>query len=176
MRYIKGLLVGLIGLFIIITLLSLLLPSQVKVSRAVVINAATGKVYAQIADFKNWKNWEPLFASDSAIITFSDPASDKLSFCDVSYKDKQIHLSMVSMDTASVKFLLQSKGEDDILNEIDIVPVGANNGIEVEWKALTKLHWYPWEKFYGIFIDKMTGDGYEDALNRLKDFAEKNGN
>jgi hypothetical protein len=176
MRYIKAFLIGLIGLFIAITLLSLLLPSEVKVSRAVVINASTGKVYAQIANLKNWKNWEPLFASDSAVIHFSDSASGKFPFCDITYRNKQIHISMAELDSASVKFLLQSKGEDDIFNEIDIVPVGVNNGIQVEWKALTKLKWYPWEKFYGIFIDGITGADYEDALNHLKDFVEKNNN
>ena len=92
----------------------------------------------------------------------------------LAYKGRQIHLSMTSKDSASIKFLLQSQGEDDIFNEMDITPVGMNNGIEVEWKALTKLHWYPWDKFYGIFVDRMTGNNYEDALNHLKDFIEGN--
>jgi hypothetical protein len=171
MRLIKGFLIGFIGLFIVITLLSLLLPSEVKVSRAVVINTTTGKVYAQIADFKNWKNWQPIFENDSAVIAFSN-STNKLPFCDITYKERQIHLSMTAMDTASIKFLLQSKGEDKISNEIDITPVGVNNGIQVEWKALTHLRWYPWEKFYGIFIDRITGNGYEESLNNLKKFIE----
>ena len=56
MRFIKLFLVGVIGLFVVVTLMSLLLSSQVKVSRAVVISAPAGKVYTQLADFKNWKN------------------------------------------------------------------------------------------------------------------------
>jgi hypothetical protein len=171
MRYIKMFLVGLVGLFVVITLLSLLLPSEVKVSRAVVINSTTGNVYTQIADFKKWKNWQPIFASDSAVITFSD-STQQLPFCDIVYKDRQIHLSMTAKDSASIKFLLQSKGEDDIFNEMDVTPVGINNGIQVEWKALTKLHWYPWEKVYGIFIDRITGNGYEQSLDSLKKFVE----
>jgi hypothetical protein len=171
MRYIKMFFFVLIGLFIIITLLSLLLPSESQVSRAVVIsNATTGKIYTQIADFRNWKNWEPLFASDSAVITFS--STNTLPFCDVAYKGRQVHLGMTSIDSTAVKFMMQAKGKDDIVNEIDIIPVGTNNGIQVEWKALTKLHWYPWDKLYGIFVDRMTGNNYEDALNHLKDFIE----
>jgi hypothetical protein len=34
------------------------------------------------------------------------------------------------------------------------------------------MKWYPWEKFSGIFVDKMTGPGYQAALNELKDFVE----
>jgi hypothetical protein len=44
----------------------------------------------------------------------------------------------------------------------------------VEWRSLTRLHWYPWEKFYAIFMDKITGPGYEAALNGLKEIVEKN--
>jgi hypothetical protein len=51
-------------------------------------------------------------------------------------------------------------------------PVTDSSAMQVEWRVLTKLKWYPWEKFYGIFIDKLTGPGYEVALNNLKELAE----
>ncbi len=174
MRFIKLFLVGIIGLFVVVTLMSLLLSSQVKVSRAVVINAPANKIFAQLANFKNWKNWQPLFASDSAKITFSDSTVPmQHAYCDIIYQERQVHLNMISIDSSSIKFTLQSKGEDEIVNEIILTPVEAQNQIQVEWKALTKLHWYPWDKFYGIFIDRITGPGYEDALNGLKAFTEK---
>ena len=44
--------------------------------------------------------------------------------------------------------------------------------MQVEWNAVTRLKWYPWEKFYGIFIEKSSGQGYEDALNSLKTYVE----
>ena len=65
------------------------------------------------------------------------------------------------------------KGENDVENIISVTAVNAGSEIQVEWRVLTKLKWYPWEKFYGIFIDKITGPGYELALNNLKDLAEK---
>jgi len=174
MRYIKLFLVGIIGLFIVVTLMSLLLPSEVKVSRAVVINAPTDKVYTQLANFKNWKNWQPMFASNLSTTTYSDSTvTPQNAFCDITYQDRHVHLNMIAIDSISINFLMQSKGEYEIVNTINITPVKADNQIQVEWRALTKLHWYPWDKFYGIFIDKITGDGYEDALNNLKAFTEK---
>src|SRR5260221_13231604 len=98
MRFIKAFIVGLVGLFIIITLLSLLLPSNVRVSRAVVMNSTTGKVYTQIADLKNWKNWQPLFASDSAIIVFSPAGSEAV----ITYKSRQIHITITATDSTAV--------------------------------------------------------------------------
>jgi len=173
MRLIKVFLTGLIGLFIIITLLSLLLPSEIKVSRAVVINASHDKIVSQLNDLKNWKNWEPMFASDSVAIHFSEPSNVINSVADITYKEKQAHVTINSMDSSSVKFLLQAKGENDIANEISVTTLDNNKGQLVEWKALTKLHWYPWDKLYGIFIDRLTGPGYEDALDHLKSFVER---
>ena len=174
MRFIKAFLVGITGLFIVITLLSLLLPSEIKVSRAVVLNTTTGKAYTQISNLHNWKNWEPLFASDSAVKTFRDAVPGKNASCDIRYGEKQVHVEITTMDSVSVQFAMEENGGYRISNEINIAPVQAQNEVQVEWKALTKLHWYPWDKFYGIFIDRLTGPDYDEALNNLKSFLEKN--
>jgi len=36
----------------------------------------------------------------------------------------------------------------------------------------TNLKWYPWEKMKGIFLDKISGPQYEEALKNLKDYCE----
>jgi hypothetical protein len=172
MRFIKPFIIGIVGLFIVITLLSLLIPSKIKVSRAIVIAAPTGKILAQITDLKNWKNWQPLFKSDSATITFSSPSAASNAYCDINYNNTVTHLQVTSIDSSSIHFLLTAPGEDPIENEISITPVIEHDQVEVEWKALTILPWYPWEKFYGIFIDKITGSGYESSLEGLKDYIE----
>jgi len=175
MRLVKAFLFGITGLFIVVTLLSLLIPSKVKVSRATVINNTTlDKLYQQTADLKNWKNWHPMFKKEVAVISFGNVSVGNNAACDVVYNNKTTHLAITSADTSSVKFILQSPGENDIENEISFTPVRSAEEIRVEWKALTRVHWYPWEKFYAIFIDKISGPGYEDALNGLKNFIEKN--
>jgi hypothetical protein len=175
MRFIKAFLFGITGLFIIITLLSLLITSNVRVARAAVINTAgVDKCYQQIADLTNWKNWHPIFKTGAAVISFGKITKGKNAACDITYKNKITHLSITAADSVSVKFMLQAKGENDIENIIHLTPLMAPGGIKAEWRALTKLHWYPWEKFYAIFIDRITGPGYDAALNGLKDFIEKN--
>lgn len=176
MRVIKVFLVGAIGLFIIITLFSLLIPSRVRVSRAVLINNTSNDVvYRQVANLENWKNWHPIFTMDSAKLSSHSPAiAGKDSGYTFNHRGRDINITILSADSGSVQFLLQADGENDIDNDILITSLPSQNAVQVEWRAITKLHWYPWEKFYGIFIDKLTGPGHEAALNGLKDFIEKN--
>ena len=69
MRLIKAFLTGAIGLFLVMTLLSLLIPSNVKVSRTTLINNTTRvKVLEQVINLSNWKNWHPVFKNNDAKI------------------------------------------------------------------------------------------------------------
>ena len=58
-------------------------------------------------------------------------------------------------------------------NKIVVTDIPSMNQVKADWIATTHLHWYPWEKFYAIFIDKLTGPGYEAALQGLKTYTEK---
>jgi hypothetical protein len=169
MRLIKGLLVVIIGLFLMITLFSLLIPSNVRISRAVVIyNTSAAAIFQQMVPFENWKNWHPIFTSDSA--RFNRDGKDK-SF-HIVHRQQDIVLDLRDGDSSSIHFLLKVKGENDVQNEIVIHSLPAQEAVQVEWRTITYLKWYPWEKFYGIFLDQLTGASYEGALNGLKIFIE----
>ncbi len=173
-QIIKAFLVGFTGLFIVITLFSLLIPSRVRVSRATVIyNVTMAEVLKQTAHIENWINWHPVFKSDSAKLTCPDTSNVIIKTCTILHRGSIAQLSVTAVDTASVKFDLRAKGENDISNELVFTSLPEQHSIQVEWRAITKLQWYPWQKVYGIFIDKLTGSGYEQALDGLKNFLEK---
>ena len=71
-----------------------------------------------------------------------------------------------------VEFILQRNGEKDLEYAMYIIREEGGN-MQIQWKAITNLKWYPWEKFGGIFIEKLSGAGYESALASLKQFVEK---
>ena len=169
-RLLKAFTVGIICLFIVITLFSLVIPSNIKVSRLTVINNTTpAAVYEQISNLKNWKNWHPVFKNDSAIVTFTDPLKNA---CDISYNGTTTHVAITSLSAQQIDLVLLSKKQNDIKVEIRLSNLPGQQSVQVEWKAITKLNWYPWEKFFGIFLDKLSGPGYEAALTGLKDFLE----
>lgn len=175
MRLVKAFMVGLIGLSVFITLLSLLIPAHPSVSRTVVINSADkDKIKKQVDDWANWKNWHPLFLSDSAKVLFGKVTRGGDASCDIIYNNKTTHLKVTKVDAESVTFLLQAVGENDISNQVFIHSMQPLQQTRVDWVATTHLHWYPWEKFYAIFVDKLTGPGYEAALNGLKKYIESN--
>lgn len=172
MKKLKGVLFVLAGLFIVVTLFSLLMPSKVMTVRSVLVHADGGLVLSEVADLKKWKRWQPVFANDSNNIKISEP-SDKLnSFATWSTNSKENKLLITDINESQVKFSLTRKGEKDVANIVSVYPVKDNNGVQVEWRVLTTLRWYPWEKFRGIFLDKITGPGYEMALNNLKELTE----
>ncbi len=174
MNGIKAILFGAAGLFLVITLLSLLITANPRVARMVVIKTASkDKVMAQLTDLANWKNWHPVFASDSVAVSMGKIASGAGASCDIMYNGKTTQLLLASVDTASLSVELKAQGENDISNQIVVTYIPSMNQVKVDWIATTHLRWYPWDKFYAIFIDKLTGPGYEAALQGLKSYIEK---
>ena len=174
MRLFKGFFIVLAGLFIFITILSLFIPSKLLVTRAVVINARVDKVFGAVSNLQNWKRWQPVFINDSASISFKTDANGISNSCEWNSNGKKNEMQVISRKDNVLTATLSREGENDVLNTIRILPLADSNQAQAEWSVLIKLKWYPWEKFYGIFIEKVSGQGYEDALNSLKAYAENN--
>ena len=170
LRLVKVFFIVLLALFAVITLFSLIIPSKIKVSRIVVINGhSKTDILDQLSNLQHWKNWQPLFKSNNAKIIYSDNQKQ----CTILQNGQETILEITSVDTSSIAFTLKEKSSPTINNKIEVHSIPVDNSIQVEWEAITKLKWYPWEKFYAIFMDKLTGPGYENSLNGLKEFIEK---
>lgn len=172
MRLIKGFILAVAGLFIVVTLFSLLMPSKVMTVRTVVIHGTAEQVFAKISDLQKWKQWHPVFMQDSAAMHISDPSSGKKAYAEWATNGKTNKLMITELSVNELKASLMREGENDANNIISVTALEDSNNVQAEWRVLTKLKWYPWEKFSGIFIDKITGPGYEAALNNLKVLIE----
>lgn len=172
MKFLKGFVLAITGLFIMITLLSLLMPSKVMTVRSVVIHGTTEQVFAEIADLKKWKHWHPVFMQDSNSIQISDPSSGIHAYAAWNSNGRKNKFQVTEIAGTQLKADLMRTGENTAANIIAVTALKDSNNVQAEWRVLTKLKWYPWEKFSGIFVDKMTGPGYEQALNNLKELIE----
>ena len=168
----KGFLIAIAGLFTMITLVSLLMPSTVVTSKSVVINAERAKIKAVLFDFAQWKNWHPIFIRDSSSLVISNPSHGVNAAAEWGQDDKKTKLVITNTTADAVMIDMSYPGENTVQNSLTILPLEGSTDLQVEWSAVTKLKWYPWEKFSGIFVSQLTGPGYEMALDNLKTYIE----
>ena len=162
MRFIKLGLISLVVLFTVIFLLSLLIPSHVRVSRAVDINGNEDSIINQLIDMRQWKNWNTM-VNDTAITNqdydYKTFRSDKL----------QIELRKTKADTILTVWR-QSGGREFVSGFTWHTSSGTT---VVQWYFDFYLKWYPWEKFGSIIYDKQLGPAMERSLAGLKQRVEK---
>ena len=136
-----------------------------------VINAPQQNILTQVTDFKNWKNWHPVFKNNTTAV-FSNPSNAVDASINWVSNSTTNKLQITEITPQSVRFILSRPGEKDVENIIRILPVENSIGLQVEWRVLTRLRWYPWEKFAGIFIEKLAGPANQEALESLKKYLE----
>lgn len=161
-QFFKSIVYGLLGLALMVSLMSLLFPSKVLVARSVQFAADNGAVIEQVGKLENWKNWHPVFQQINMQINGS------MAQWESNGKNNTIEITKV--DSSAVYFLTKRVGENDIENIVSVKPISGSNEWNVDWLAVNKLKWYPWEKFAGMFIDKISGQGYQQALEGLKQY------
>jgi hypothetical protein len=172
MRLIKAAVIGMIGLAVLVTLISFLIPSEVHGRRGVVINSSRQKVYEQVAVFYNWKNWHPEFKANPEAISYQNVGSGQNAKAMVVVNGKTTTYLLVHADSSLIKVIQKRPGENDVENLFALAPDSTTGGIYADWKFISRLKWYPWEKFAGMLTEKMTAPGYEAGLNSLKAWAE----
>lgn len=172
MKLVKAAIIGIIGISVLVTLISFLIPSEVHGRRGVVIKADRDSIQQQIAVFYNWKNWHPEFKANPALITYQNVSSGKDAKAMVVVNGKTTTYQLLQADSTTIRVLQKRPGENDIENIFALAKDSATGGIYTDWKFISTLKWYPWEKFAGMLTESMTAPGYEMGLNNLKQFTE----
>jgi carbon monoxide dehydrogenase subunit G len=160
------------SIFIIIFLVSLLLPSHVTLLKYVEINAPVEKVMKNVVNFEEWKNWYPAFTDENITVIQNPPAKGILS--SVTLKDvngKNVKLNLLDTSKHVIEIQLQSSSSTQVNYQFAVIEK-ANNQTELTWNVIINLGWLPWKKIQGIFMDRFSGQQYQIALENLKKAAE----
>ncbi|NCU03178.1 MAG: hypothetical protein GXC73_04255 [Chitinophagaceae bacterium] len=177
MRLIKMFLFVLVGLFAVITIIGLFIPSSVKISRGVIINADSSLVYNNLKDVKNWSAWMPWVTTDSgALVQLSQVTDQPGSF--FRWKGVKVNssgtITVQAHEQNQLKLLYELQDMNKAEGGFRIRKTGTGNHVtEVLWFMEYKLKWYPWERFYGIFADHIIGAAFEKGLEQLKAHIEQ---
>ncbi len=162
MRLVKLGLISIVGLFLVIFLLSLLIPSTMRVSRAITIDVPLDTVNAYLKDMRQWVLWNALLKNENL---------HSVKFDQSSFSSDEMKIVMLSPDSTGIQTSWERVGQDRIQSGIGITQ--AENSTIVQWYFDFNVKWYPWEKFGSIVFDKELGPPMEQSLDQLKKICEK---
>jgi hypothetical protein len=162
MRFIKLAFISAVVLFTIILLISLLLPSHIRISRAIDISAPREKIYPLVADVKQWDKW------NEYIRVYHNRVAETASL-----KADEITISITgNTDTLVTAEWLQPSGNKFGNGFAIITNAGGQGHTTVQWYFDFHVKWYPWEKFQSIVYDEQLGPVMEKSLANLKKITE----
>jgi len=163
MRFVKLALISAVVLFVVVYLFSLMIPSEVRISRAVNISVPKDSVLAALADMRQWKQW-------NEFVTSSDISNLQYGENLISGEQLKVTKKAQVGDTLFTEW--QQKNARVLYS--GFTWTGANDQLVLQWYFDIKLRWYPWEKFGSIVFDKQMGPPMEKSLGNLKKLLEKN--
>jgi hypothetical protein len=163
MRLIKLALISAFVLFGILALIASLLPSQVRISRAVDINAPKEKVLMHLYYLPAWRQWNKFIDSLPILQMDNDY-----------FKNDKLELSIVHRTDSIIKASWKQPGGRVFESGYQLLQPALEEGrFTVQWHFDFKLRWYPWEKFQSILYDQQLGPVMEQSLATLKKKLEE---
>lgn len=167
MRIIKLLVVSLVILVLVITALSFIIPSNIRISRTVRIQANKEAVMLQLKDPVKWKKWYPgadsvSFLSDSGIVN---------GFLFHSRPDYSLIISDIR-DNEVVALIERGNNKEKIILTWRVYPENNLENVTLQWYMDFHLKWYPWQKFSALAYDKYYGSQMDAGLLRLRNELE----
>ncbi|MFN2458367.1 MAG: SRPBCC family protein [Chitinophagaceae bacterium] len=157
MRFIKLFLLSIMVFFIILTCISLLIPSHIRIAKATDINASADKVFSFIKDTTKWSIWHPTYG----------PANSSASL-----SNRTTQLKIIK-NTDSTFILNFEAGKRTVANSWQVYQFPQNRSLTLQWYMDFKLRWYPWEKFSSLLFKKTYGAMMEQGLENIKKVSEE---
>jgi hypothetical protein len=167
MRFIKLGIISIVFFTLLITGISLLLPSTIYISRAIDINSPIDSVYNQVSDLARWKSWYAGY--DSSIASLSSSTTGPGATLTLN----KTTIKILDVSPAQVKALWQGSTNNPLPGEFNFISHEGAPQMTLQWKFTHTVKWYPWEKFASIISDKAIGPVMEKSLENLKNSVEK---
>lgn len=149
MRFIKLALLSIFFLLLIVTIIGLLFPSQVRISKAIDMDHRKEAVKKMLTDTTTWSQWHPTFMAGSRY----------LSSASASYTVRSNTDSLVEMNV--------DYGSREVLYGWQFHHYEGSERYTLQWWADFELGWYPWERLGSLFFEKTYGSMMEQGLKNL---------
>jgi len=168
MKLVKFALLSLLVLFLVLTCLSFLFPSHLRVARVINVAASRERVINTVGDFNSWKDWNRFLSANTlSNVHISSPSGGKGAVL----RSDELTIRETAVDSDGVSLHWSLKGGKEVEGGFR---VGTSNrgSLAVLWYFDLHFRWYPWEKL-GVFVyDRKLGPAMEESLDGLKQFVE----
>lgn len=156
MRLIKLALISIVFLFIVVTAISLFIPSHIRISKAINISAQKDSVFALIDDTSKWKRWHPAFIAGDSTRKFA-----------------AIHITHKIEGDSEIVMYLQQQGKPEVINGWKIYQNNPADSLTLQWYMDFHLKWYPWQKFGSMLYENTYGTMMEQGLTNIKSLVQE---
>ncbi|MGK2861299.1 MAG: SRPBCC family protein [Chitinophagaceae bacterium] len=165
MRLFKLLFISIILFFLLATAISLLFPSDIRISKAINLAATPEKIIGHIDDIGQWKDWYPGLDS-SGFFYESGVVTGFLN------KDgSRQHISFIQNRNDEVVAEIRS-GKKKLISGWKTISYPQTDSTTLQWYIDFKLGWYPWNKFRSLLLEPTYGPQMEQGLNNIKKLVE----
>ncbi len=166
MKYIKLAFISIIFFAILVTLISLFFPSNVRISKALDIQSPKDSILSVLGDPGKWKGWYPGTDSMQPVRMMGRTVAYRLN-------EKGALLRISERTDSSIAIAASGPGIRNMNSGWNVYPAGTPNAHTVQWYMDFKLSWYPWEKFSSVMFEKRYGPVMELGLEKLKAVMER---
>ena len=156
MRVIKLALISFIVFFLLLTVISLFIPSSIRISKATNVYATPEQALNFIKDTSRWNDWQPLYQQLVA-----------------QKRTDRFDISLLNQSDSSIQFQTKYKGQAPILNGFQVYSFPSTDSLTVQWYMDFDLPWYPWQKFGSLFYENTYGQMMQNGLAGLKKSIEE---
>ena len=157
MRLIKLALISFVIFFGIITAMSLLIPSHIRISKAINVKAEKDSIFSLITKQEQWPRWHPAFEQGNMPQLL---------------QQNKITLTPLQTTDTLVTLQWQQAGRRPVINGWQLHEFASTDSLTMQWYMDFNLPWYPWEKFGSLFYEKTYGVMMEKGLSNLKEVAQ----
>ncbi len=152
MRIIKLGIISVVFFFLLLTGISLLFPSHIRISRAINLKGDRDSILALIRNTSNWSRWHPAFQQNDIAGTLA-----------------KNNLTIQPLNQTDSLVVVQLKRENkSVINGWQLYTFSPSDSLALQWYMDFHLQWYPWEKFSSLFYEKTYGGMMEQGLMNMR--------
>jgi len=148
MRIVKLGLISFAFLFVLVTLISLLFPSHIRLSKATNLPNNRQRIFALLQDDSVW---HPAYRDTGTMQTFA-----------------ALHKKTIEQTDSTLIVSLQQGNRKPVISGWQLYGKPQADSLTLQWYMDFHLSWYPWEKFSSLFYEHTYGEMMEKGLANLK--------